>query len=447
MRRTGAFRLAVVLSLSVLLAGCDGGWFGTPEEERIPGERISILDRAAAVAADPDLADVAPALPDARDGDWPQPYGGATHAAGHRTLSSEPKLAWSVSIGEGEDNEDRRIVYPPVVADGRIYAIDAAGRVGAWSTADGERIWRVDPTPEDEEDGGFGGGLAYRDGVLYLAAGFAQVIAFDAATGEERWRTRLPTPSRAAPAVDGGRVFAITIDNRLTALDAATGRSLWTFDAPPATATLLGGAAPAAADGAVVAAMTTGEIVAFRAANGRVTWDDSLTAVRRIGVAEAIPAVRALPVIADGQVIAVGAAGFSAAIDFATGRRLWDRDIGGMETPAVAGRFVYLLSDLRYLVALSRADGRIAWTTDLKAAAGDIDPDDANPQLRVYAGPIAAGGRLIVVRGDGHLLFFDPADGALKYRLELPGETALAPVVAGGVLYVLTEAGQLAAYR
>ena len=440
-------KLLAPLALALLLQACgDGGWFGTPSEKILPGTRVSILDREAGLAADPELAGIRPSLPPAFDGAWPQVYGGSDHNAGHRALAAQPSRAWTVDIGEGENGEERRIIYPPVASETAVFTLDAGGEIAAWSADAGQLIWRKNPAPEDEEDG-FGGGLAYNDGLLFFAAGFAQVVAFDAGTGDERWRVKLPTPSRAAPTIDAGRLFVMTIDNRLIALDAATGRSLWTYDSPPATAALLGGSAPAAKDGAAIAAMTTGEIVAFRAANGRVTWDDALTAVRRVGVAEAIPAVRALPVIANGQVIAVGAAGFAAGIDFATGARLWDRTIGGAETPAVAGDFMYLVTDQGYLAAMQRTDGKIAWAVKMADSTGDVEAKNANPYIRLYAGPIAAGGHLVVVRGDGNLLFFQPGDGALSHRVELPGRTVLSPIVSNQTMYILTEAGELVAFR
>lgn len=440
-------RALAPVTFALLLAACgEGGWFGSSDAPPLPGERISILQHNTADAASPELADIRPELPPAVDGDWPQAYGGPARAPGHRALADAPSLAWSRTIGEGENNEERRIVYPPVASSTAIFTLDAGGVIAAWSPEDGKQLWRVDPTPKEEEDG-FGGGLAYDDGMVYFAGGFAEALALDAATGEQRWRAELPTPSRAAPTVADGRAFVVTIDNRLIALDAATGRTLWTFDSPAATAALLGGAAPAAADGAAVAAMTTGEIIAFRAVNGRVTWDDALTAVRRIGVSEAIPAARALPVISEGQVIAVGAAGFSTAIDFATGTRIWDRGVGGIETPAVVGGYVFLATDGGQLLALRRQDGQVVWATDMAAAAGDTEERGSDIYVNLYAGPIAAGGKLAVVRGDGKLLFFRPSDGALDSRIDLPARTVLAPIVADRTLYVLTETGVLAAYR
>jgi outer membrane protein assembly factor BamB len=62
--------------------------------------------------------------------------------------------------------------------------------------------------------------------------------AFDGATGAKLWETRLGVyradsqggGPRSTPAVDGGRVFVLGALGRLDALDAATGKVLWTRD-------------------------------------------------------------------------------------------------------------------------------------------------------------------------------------------------------------------------
>jgi outer membrane protein assembly factor BamB len=60
---------------------------------------------------------------------------------------------------------------------------------------------------------------------------------------------------------------------------------------------------------------------------------------------------------------------------------------------------------------------------------------------------VLAGGRLIVLSDDEIIRSFDPASGALIYSEPLPSGAARNPVVAGGVLYVVTENGQLHAFR
>src|SRR3546814_7837283 len=51
------------------------------------------------------------------------------------------------------------ILSAPVVAGGRVFAMDAESRVTAVDAANGERVWSRDLRPENG-DGGFGGGIA-----------------------------------------------------------------------------------------------------------------------------------------------------------------------------------------------------------------------------------------------------------------------------------------------
>ncbi len=78
----------------------------------------------------------------------------------------------------------------------------------------------------------------YVDGVLYLSSSWSNVFAFDARTGKELWRFDPEVPhewavnvccdevNRGVAAWDG-KIFVGTLDGRLIALDAATGRKVW----------------------------------------------------------------------------------------------------------------------------------------------------------------------------------------------------------------------------
>jgi quinohemoprotein ethanol dehydrogenase len=76
------------------------------------------------------------------------------------------------------------------------------------------------------------------DGVIYFATGFSVLHAMDARTGKELWsydpevykyagdKMRAGWPIRGV-AYDNGRVFAGTLDGRLIAVDAKTGKLVW----------------------------------------------------------------------------------------------------------------------------------------------------------------------------------------------------------------------------
>src|SRR5215468_5078969 len=207
---------AVLLAATFSLAACDT-FFGEPDGPPLPGERISVLRLNRTLVPDPALADLRVRLPEPyANTEWPQPGGFSTHAMQHLAAEGSLNKAWAASVGEGS-GDDRLILAQPVVAGGRIYAMDAGDTVTAFDAQGGGQAWRVDLTPEDEDDGLFGGGLAVDGGRLFATTPYGEVVALDTGTGKEQWRIRLPGPLRSAPAASGGRVFVVTTDNQLFA--------------------------------------------------------------------------------------------------------------------------------------------------------------------------------------------------------------------------------------
>ncbi|HQN65825.1 MAG TPA: PQQ-binding-like beta-propeller repeat protein [Methylophilus sp.] len=87
------------------------------------------------------------------------------------------------------------------------------------------------------------------DGVMYVALPFNHVVALNAVTGQEIWRYQHNRrkgwamccgPANRGVAVSGGKVFIGTVDARLVALDAATGKKLWDIDVVEAGVTTEG---------------------------------------------------------------------------------------------------------------------------------------------------------------------------------------------------------------
>jgi outer membrane protein assembly factor BamB len=132
-----------------------------------------------------------------------------------------------------------------------------------------------------------------------------------------------------------------------------------------------------------------------------------------------------------------------AAIDPRSGGRAWEQDLGGIEMPWVAGDTIYVVTNEADLVALSLDTGGIRWVTSLPRWE---DPEDREGPI-VWHGPVLAGGRLIVAGSDGEGLLVDPAAGGVTARFDLGGDAAVAPIVADGTLFVLTDNGRLTAYR
>jgi outer membrane protein assembly factor BamB len=147
-------------------------------------------------------------------------------------------------------------------------------------------------------------------------------------------------------------------------------------------------------------------------------------------------------VIDRGVVVAMGSAGQIAAVDLRSGQRVWERSIGGSQTPWAAGRFLFIVTSSADVVALGRDDGKIKWVTPLTQFL-----DDKRRKPVLWGGPVLAGDRLLVGGTLGELLALSPYTGEILGKLDVRDPVRLAPIVANRTIYVLTDSGRLVALR
>jgi outer membrane protein assembly factor BamB len=432
--------LAACVLVAVVLAGCS--WFST-KKQPLPGERISVLSLDRQLEPDPNLAKIPITLPKpVVNSEWPEPGGYPNHAMQHLALPYRLTRAWKTSIGEGSSRYTQ-VLAQPVVADGRIYAMDGGAQVGAYDPATGNRIWQVDLKPAEDYSNSFGGGVAFWKGRLYVSTGYAQIVALDPATGKTIWKTGVGAPVRSGPTVTDGRVFVVSVENELIVLASDDGRRLWSHNGIPETAGLIGSASPAVEGEVAVVGYSSGEIYALTVENGRPVWSDNLSAARSVDAVSALADIRGRPVIDRGRVFAASHSGRMAAIDLRSGERVWEQDIGSTHGPWVAGDYVYVLSNDNELVCLTRDDGKVRWVRQLPSYE---DPKAKEDPIE-WAGPALGSDRLIVLSSDGWALSVSPYTGAPLGREEIPAGAFVDPVIANNTLYVLTDNAELSAYR
>jgi outer membrane protein assembly factor BamB len=429
-------RALLVLIPALTLIACES------TKPPLPGKRLSVLRLDKQIEPDSEIANLEVRLPrPVVNSDWPEAGGYPNHVMQHVALGDDIETAWRTSIGDGSSRTGR-ILATPVAFGDRVYTMDADSTVSAFDRKSGNELWDTNVKPEDSGPA-FGGGIAYAEDRIFVTTGYAQIVALDAKTGKEVWRQGVVAPLRSAPTVSDGRIFAVTVDNQLEVLATSDGRKLWNQAGTPETAGLLGGASPAVEGDVVVVAYSSGELFALRVENGRQLWTDNLAAARRTDALSALADIRGRPVIDRGRVYAISHSGRMVAIDLRTGERIWEQDIGGTETPWVAGDFIFVISNDSELICLTRRDGRARWVAELpryenlKKKKGALE----------WAGPILGGDRLIVVASNGEAMSFSPYTGAALGRVTLPDGTFLTPIIANETLYVLTDEADLIALR
>ncbi|MEO1491007.1 MAG: PQQ-binding-like beta-propeller repeat protein [Pseudomonadota bacterium] len=432
-------KLGLGAMVAVLLSGC--GLFGD-DKERLSGERIRIRDQQAVNQAVSQAA-ATPLPAPVSNAAWTQTNGQSSHASGHLSAPSTPSRAWQVSAGSGGGG-DSAITSTPIVFGGRIFVMDAAGQVSAHDTATGATAWEISLAPEGEgDDEGFGGGLASDGEIIYATTGFGEIIAISPSDGSTIWRQRVDAPFRAAPAVANGTVVAVTRDNRAVAVSARSGSVTWQINGIAAAAGLLGGASPAIQGDLVVLPFTSGEVIGAQLSTGRRIWNAVLGGARRGLARSSISDVTGDPVIAGRAVIAANQSGRIVAIDGQNGRRGWTRSIGSTGPLWAAGRSIFMTTDDSTVTRLDLQSGQTVWRTKIPAFEDEEDREDPI----AYSGPVLAGGNVLVTDSTGKMLVFDPDTGAERSPIDLSGGSVTGPVVAGGTVYVLTDDGDLHAFR
>jgi len=440
-------RSALLSAGTLALAACSGGLFGGGDGKKTTptlGERQPILSRIESGAkVDPALAGTAVVLPAAQtNASWGQAGGTASKSYGQLALSATPTQAFTAQIA-GASNK-RRLGAPPVVGGGKLFAVGTDGQVTAFDAQSGSRIWtyQADLT-DDMRPSAFGGGVSFDNDKIYGTDGAGNVFALDASNGAQLWKVKPGGPLRGSPTVAFGNIFVMSQDNQLFALNAADGKLAWQESGSTTMAGVFGVAAPAAGNGTVVSGYTSGELVAYRYENGRSLWADALARTSISTQVGALSDIDADPIIDNGQVFALGQGGRMAAYELVTGQRLWELNVAGISTPAIAGDWIFALTDDARMMAIARSTGKVRWLTQL--ARFENEKKKKNPIF--WQGPVLAGGNLWAVNSDGEIWTVSTGEGSASLYRELGESISLPPVVANGTLYVLDDSGRITAFR
>ncbi len=185
------------------------------------------------------------------DVDWPL-HGLTAHEDRHSPLDQIDRenverlgLAWSFATGSRRGQE-----ATPLVVDGVLYATSTWSRVFALDAKTGRELWRYDPkVPRDVGRKAccdvVNRGVAHREGRIYVGSLDGRLIALDAKTGSELWRVQTVPKGgdytiTGAPRVvgelivigNGGGEFGVR--GYITAYDAESGEERWRFYTVPA---------------------------------------------------------------------------------------------------------------------------------------------------------------------------------------------------------------------
>ena len=441
-------KIIFVIFVTTILNSCGSvsNFFGGEDidKDRIQGDRISILSLEKNLSSDPQLRDSRVIIPNAvRNSSWPYP-GGSIDNSLHNLIGPEYLNQISkFNIAKGS-SKNAFLLSSPIIANGKIYSLGSDSKVKSYDLKTKKRLWQKDMSMKKEQKKeGFGGGISYENGMIFVTNGFGNVIAMNANTGEEIWKINIRIPIRSAPISFDNKVYVISHDNQVFAINSLNGDILWNHRGILESASVLSSNSVSIDGGLVFVPYSSGEIYAIRSLNGSVVWTDTLARTGSSTSLSEINSITARPVTDNGRMISISHAGRMISVDISSGERLWTLDISGTETPWVSGDWVFALSKNSELVGVSRNAGKIKWVTQLEQYVNEEKREDP---IR-WSGPVMISDKLFVISSHGVAAFISPQTGEIIETNKIPGSFFIAPVIVDGVIYLLNDSGDLITYN
>ena len=279
----------------------------------------------------------------------------------------------------------------PAVAEGKVVTLGVGGVLSCLDAATGEVVWRKDPFPKVVPMFFTATSpiIVDRVAIAHLGGrGNGAIIAYDLASGDEKWRWDAEGPEYASPVL-------LTVDGTKQ-----------------------------------IVTLTEKSIVAVGVADGKLLWQLPFLPQRR--------AYNAATPIVDGQtVIYTGAARGAKAVtiekrgDGFAAKELWSNPelAPQFNTPVLKDGLLFGFSDRGNLYCINAETGRTAWT-------------DTTQHGRGFAAVLDVGACLVALPSTSELIAFKPVESQYEElaRIKVSETPTYAhPVIAGNRIFVKDE--------
>jgi outer membrane protein assembly factor BamB len=259
------------------------------------------------------------------------------------------KIVWSTHLGESNLYD-----FKPAVENDAIYAASASGEIARLDAISGKQVWRI----KAGENLSAGVGLGHNLVLVGTPQGY--VMAFDQA-GKALWKAKVSSEVLSAPKEANGIVVVRAGDSRIFGLNAADGSRKWTLDRSTPALALRSGAGIVIDKGIIYAGFAGGKLIAVRVEDGGVLWEATVAQPKGTTEIERIADITSLPVVDGPLVYAAAYQGRVVAIDRASGRIVWNRDISSFTGLGVENARVYVSQASGSVYALDYSTGKTFW--------------------------------------------------------------------------------------
>jgi outer membrane protein assembly factor BamB len=341
--------------------------------------------------------------------------------------SLEVRKVWSTNVGDGMGKHG--LSMAPVFSSGTLYAADYEGVLAAIDAQSGRKSWELKTKQP------FSSGPGLDSERLYMGTIDGRVIAYDRNGGAELWNSQVSSEVLSPPATGDGIVVVRCIDGRVFGLDAVSGRRLWIHDHNVPLLTLRGNPDLLIRGGVVFVGYDDGSVTSLHVSDGSVIWSQTIASQEGRTELDRLADIGQEMVLVASDLIVSSYKSRVVSLAADSGRLLWFKDISSATGVQVDRTNLAVSEKNGDLWMLDRRNGSTVWKLDQMTNRG-------------LTRPAFYGNYVVVGDKEGYLHWLDQDIGSFVARVRVNKKGfAAAPLAVGTTLYVLTQKGDLIAYR
>lgn len=323
---------------------------------------------------------------------------------------------WSQSVGSSVTG-----LVTPFLTQSGLYA------------AGGNMLYKLDPKTGEEEwavetDAEISAGVGSDGEFVAVGTVKGEVEVFDA-TGKKLWNARLSSEMSVPPLVGAGFVIVRTADTRITAFDAVSGERRWRYQSQVPALTVRAASTMRFSPAGILVGQSNGRLLALDG-QGKTIFDIVVAQPKGITEVERLCDVVGTPLVDQNMMCAAAFQGGILCISAKDGRPLWRASVDAVSGPVTDGGRVYVTTSRGEINAYDYATGELVWQNSALLWR--------SPSAVAVLDEVIAVGDY-----DGVVHFLDPKTGKFVGRTSVDGAVRVPPISLGNGAIFQTDEGQI----
>ena len=328
---------------------------------------------------------------------------------------------WSASLGESING-----LLTPVITENGIFAA-GGDEVFKIDPRNGEKLWRAQAQAE------ISAGVGSDGNYVAIVNARGELEVFDA-QGKPLWHTKLSSAATVPPLVGSGFIIVRTDDTRISAYDAASGERKWRYQSNVPALTVRIASQMRFSPAGVLVGQSNGKLLAL-GPDGRQVFDAVIAQAHGITEVDRLCDVVGTPLVDQNMMCAAAFQGNVLCMSSQNGRTIWHQPADAVSGPVSDGVTVFVTTANGNIKAFDYTTGNPVWTNE------DL-------RWRSPSAPVIAGVGLVAVADyDGVIHVLDSSSGEIIGRRSISDQVLAAPIPMNEGALFQTKDGELVLTR